>query len=228
MRISKLAVVNVNEAPSSGSKLYQFNREYIKRNYPLRTLSKGDRKSWLKLVPENSYTILLETMGLNLWSKDFLIDRSSNQIYWNLHHINENKRSLDPNVLIIVYDYENLGDIPHLYRLNTNFKGKICTLRDIYGTRRLLRTRKVIMHDAIIQLLKLGRTITKNDLGSISQVLGESNIDEFSERINFFITHGEVAWFERYYDKFYNDNIKKPFWGTHYLTFLRNQNQNIP
>ncbi|MFX1498253.1 MAG: hypothetical protein ACFFBH_12050 [Promethearchaeota archaeon] len=37
---------------------------------------------------------------------------------WTLHHIDEDKMALDSNKLVLVYDYENFNDIPHLYNLN--------------------------------------------------------------------------------------------------------------
>lgn len=224
-RIKKLIGAHIIRAPNSGSKLYQLTNNYLKTTirHISRIRNNDYHKDWKKWHPENCYIILLETMGFNLWSRMTLDDTRN----WNLHHIDENKMSFDSNKLILVYQEENLVDIPHLYNLNQFFKGKICTLRDIYGARRLLRTRKIIMRDAIIQLLKLGRTITKNDLGLVKQILDKDQWGEFIDRINFFLKEGESQWFEKYLNKFYNDNKDNHFWNTHYLTLLRNQKQGI-
>ncbi len=196
--------------------LYSNIEDYLRtiKKYTSRVRQANYHKYWKVFFPEHSYNLILESMGLNMWSLEFLEDLKEG-IIWHRHHIDEDKTSMDTNKMVLVLDSENFANIPHLWMID---QGR-ATLLEVVRARKLLRVRKIIIKNEIVRYLK-DKTNSRNydelqKLGMRSDI-----IDLFYDRLFCFKTFGEEAFFQQYYGGFYLKYEKGYFWYSNILTHL--------
>ncbi|MFX1281169.1 MAG: S26 family signal peptidase, partial [Promethearchaeota archaeon] len=171
-------------------------------------------KDWKKLYPEHCYNLILETLGLNVWSlTEFLDDKRMSE--WIRHHMDEDKASIEIWKLALVYNLENLNEIPHDYMVGWMKDGRRITQKEVMKVRQELFERR----EKLLDLIKKDGEIELEEAKEyFPEGTDEDVIKLFLGRRNFLKKYGEKAFFKYYYgENFFRLYQNELFWNSNSL-----------
>ncbi len=153
-------------------------------------------KNWNKDFPEHCYHLILESMGINIWTEELLPDTVWN---WLRHHIYFNKESNLVEDLALVLREDNLK-ISHPSRLGSSLSIEVDQQKLIEAKEYLREGKKPPKWSSNLWDKYQHR---KNAYNRLIKQYGQAK--------------GESIWFKKYYPLFYRMYRSQGFWNTHKL-----------
>lgn len=222
-RLKKLASNNFLIHPKISFKLYQLVKDYTKQTFRYQrrvaALANQYHKDWDRSFSEHCYDLIMETMGMNIWSLKKLPDIKPG-VKWARHHITYDKSIMDSYYLALVLEVENRNQIPHRHMLG-HFKtsiGKVVTDKLLeYYEKVFFFERK----ENLKNLISMKKIWTVQEIKKyLPRDMKLVDINDLVLRLNYYTRHGESKFFQKFFPNFYQLYQRKTFWNSHYLNYI--------